>query len=202
VTTDEDIDDWSARVAGRGDAAGLPDGVPELRSAIRSADAEAARTGADDRVGLARMLRRLEHEGLLERPAPAAVVPGSRPNRAPVWLAAAASVTLVVVGLKLLMPSTDRAPGEPTALPPVETSRGFAGVVKQVVPDPETAATAVERELTALGLAPQRVPAAGRAIVEVDVTQERLDAFHDWVTPRGGRATAPGRYRVILEPAT
>ena len=202
MTTDHDIDDWSARVAGRGDAAGPPDGVPELRSAIRRADAETARTGADDRVGLARLLRRLESEGLLERTAPAAVAPGSRSKRTPVWLAAAASVTLAVVGLTLLMPSTDPVPGEPPPLPPVETSRGFAGVVKQAVPDPETAATAVERELGALGLAPQRAPAAGRVIVEVDVTQERLDAFHEWVTPRGGRATAPGRYRVILEPAT
>jgi hypothetical protein len=84
----------------------------------------------------------------------------------------------------------------------VETARGFAGVVKQAVPDPETAANTVERELRALGLAPQRAPAAGRVIVEVDVTQSHLDAFHEWVTPRGGRATAPGRYRVILEQAT
>jgi hypothetical protein len=202
VTTDEDIDDWSARVAGRRDAAGPPDGMPELRSAIRRADAETARTGADDRVGLARLLRRLESEGLLERPAAGAVAPGSRPKRTPVWLAAAASVTLAVVGLTLLMPASDPVPGEPPPPSPVETSRGFAGVVKQSVPDPETAATAVERELSALGLAPQRAPAEGRVIVEVDVTQEHLDAFHEWVTPRGGRATAPGRYRVILEPAT
>jgi hypothetical protein len=202
VATDEDIDDWSARVAGRGDAAGPPDGVPELRSAIRSADAQTARTGADDRVGLARMLQRLEREGLLGSRAPVAVAKVSRPTRTPVWLAAAASVTLAVVGLALLMPATDPVPGEPPPLSPVEISRGFAGVVKQVVPDPETAATAVERELTALGLAPRRAPAAGRVIVEVDVPQERLDAFHEWVMPRGGRATAPGRYRVILEPAT
>lgn len=202
MTTDEDIDDWSARVAGRGDAAGPPDGVPELRSAIRRADTETARTGADDRVGLARLLRRLESEGLLERTGPAAVVPGVRPTRTPVWLAAAASVTLAVIGLTLLWPSTDPVPGESPPLSPVETTRGFAGVVKQVVPDPETAATAVERELSALGLAPQRAPAAGRVIVEVDVAQGQLDAFQEWVTPRGGRATTPGRYRVILEPAT
>jgi hypothetical protein len=202
VTTDADIDDWSARVAGRGDAAGPPDGMPELRSAIRSADVETARISADDRVGLARLLRRLESEGLLERPAPpTAVVRGPTPKRTPVWLAAAASVTLAVVGLTLLMPSTDPVPGEPPPMPPVETSRGFAGVVKQSVPDPVVAASVVERELTALGLAPRRAPAAGRVIVEVDVAQEHLDAFHEWVTPRGGRATAPGRYRVILEPA-
>jgi hypothetical protein len=202
VATDEDIDDWSARVAGRGDAAGPPDGVPELRSAIRSADAQTARTGADDRVGLARMLQRLEREGLLGSRAPVAVAKGSKPTRTPVWLAAAASVTLAVVGLTLLMPASDPVPGEPPPLPPVETPRGFAGVLKQVVPDPETAASAVERELTALGLAPRRAPTAGRVIIEVDVAQERLDAFHEWVLPRGGRATAPGRYRVILEPAT
>jgi hypothetical protein len=203
VATDDDIDDWSARVAGRGDAAGPPDGVHELRKAIRRADEDTARTGAGDRVGLARLLRRLENEGLLERAAPVTAPSVSGPRRAPLWLAAVASVALAVVGLKLLMPSIEPGPGEPPPpLPPVETSRGFAGVVKQVVPDPEVAAAEVERELAGLGLAPRRAPAAGRVIIELDVTPDRLDAFHGWVTPRGGRATVPGRYRVILEPAS
>jgi hypothetical protein len=203
VATDDDIDDWSARVSGRGDAADPPDGVPGLRDAIRRTDAEAARTGAADRVGLERLLRRLEGEGLLERGAAPGVAPGRKPGRRPAWIAAAASVALAVVGLRLLLPPAGLDPvGQSQPPPPVEASRGFAGVLKQTVADPEVAAAEVERELAGLGFAARRAPAAGRVIIEVDVTPERVEAFHEWVAPRGGRAVSPGRYRVILEPAS
>lgn len=196
MTNPDDIDRWSDRLAGRS-APGVPDedGAEALRRSIRAADESARAEGAQDRVGLERLTRRLEAEGLL---APAAA-PAAHARRLRPWFAAAATVAAIAVGLRLYSPAPDV--GSPaTGTPGVEKPRGFSGVVKQSVPDVEAAAVRVTAELAALGLQARRAPSDGRVVLEVDVSADQLQAYGDWVAPRGGRAGEPGTYRIILEP--
>lgn len=196
MASEDDIDRWSEELAGRR-APGAPDtdGTGALRRSIRAEDAVLQSAGAQDRVGLERLLRRLENEGLLG----AASAP--RPSRSRSfgpWLAAAATVAALAIGIRLL-PTPGVTP-QPTPPTPVEKPRGFAGVIKQSVPDPAAAATAATGELVALGLQPRDAAADGRRIVEVDVDAAHLDAFRGWAEPRGGRVNDTGRYRLIFEP--
>ena len=195
MATDDDIDRWSEELAGRrAPGASDTDGTGALRRSIRAEDAVLQSAGAQDRVGLERLLRRLETEGLLGATAP----PTRRSRSFGPWLAAAATVAALAIGIRLLPP-----PGvtpQPTPPAPVEKPRGYAGVIKQSVPDPAAAAVAAAGELVALGLQPRDVPADGRRIVEVDVDAAHLDAFRGWAEPRGGRVNDTGRYRLIFEP--
>ncbi len=196
MASEDDIDRWSEELAGRrAPGAPDPDGTGALRRSIRAEDAVLQSAGAQDRVGLERLLRRLENEGLLG----AASAP--RPSRSRSfgpWLAAAATVAALAIGIRLL-PTPGVTP-QPTPPTPVEKPRGFAGVIKQSVPDPVAAATVATGELVALGLQPRDVAADGRRIVEVDVDAPHLDAFRGWAEPRGGRVDESGRYRLIFEP--
>jgi hypothetical protein len=196
VTTGQDIDGWSERLAGRGAAGdGGNDGTDELRAAILADERAVAQQGATDRVGLERLMRRLETEGLLEPPARRSTTA----RRLQPWLAMAATLAALAIGVRLLLPLS--GPGAPTGVPsPGEVTRGFAGVVKQSVPDPRVAADAAAADLHAIGLEAREVPADGRVILEVDVPESSLDAFRTWAEPRGGRVLTPGRYRVIFEP--
>lgn len=195
----EDIDRWSEEIAGRR-APGVPDvdGAEALRGAIRAEDARAAAEGAHDRVGLERLQRRLESEGLLDAARPPAAAHSRRMRP---WLAAAATVAALAIGIRLFMPQPGVEPG--TANPPgIERPRGFEGVLKQAVPDTEAAASNARQELQALGLDVSQPPAEGRIILEVDVGPEKLDAYRAWAEARGGRVNGAGRYRVIFEPAS
>jgi hypothetical protein len=213
VAEADDIGRWSERVAGRGDA--LDPHAAEgdaLRAAVRAEDAVMQRESAADRVGLERVLQRLEREGLLDS-RPAATVQrdssttvGPRAGwHLPRWAAVAASVAVVAIGVRLLWPT---APVTPPATSPgpaipaqVERPRGYAGVIKQTVADPVVEAARASDELKALGFAPRRIDADARRILEVTVTDAQLDAYRQFAEPRGGRVSEPGVYRVIFDPA-
>jgi hypothetical protein len=190
---DEDIDGWADSVAGRR-AAGGDHAAEAVRRAVRAEDAAASATGAQDAVGLARLVRRLETEGLLGSKAR----PARRLSRPWLALAAAAGVAAIAITVQFAIPGRDAGP-QGRAQPPVETSRGFAGAVKLTVADPETEATRVLAELAALGFAPRRVPRADRVIIEVDVSAASLEGFRAWAEPQGARAAAPGTWRVIID---
>lgn len=195
MASEDDIQRWGDELAGRSVPDGSdPEGTAALRRAVRAEDGLVRDAGAADRVGLERLMRRLESEGLLGAPARA---PAARPGSLRPWLAAAATLAAVAIGLRLL-PPTGVEPQPPT---PIEKPRGFAGVLKQSVPDPAAAAARALAELTALGLPAREVPGEGRRIVEVDVGADQLDAYRGWAEPRGGRVAGPGRYRIILEAA-
>lgn len=194
MTTEQDIEGWSERLAGRAaPGGGENDGTKELRDAIRAEDRAAVHEGAADRLGLERLMRRLETEGLLGADA-AAVRPVRRMRP---WLAAAATLAMLAIGVRLLLPVS--GPEAPTGAVPGEVTRGFAGVVKQAVADPRAAGEAATSELQAMGLVARQVPSDGRVILEVEVTESSLEAFRAWAEPRGGRVLTPGRYRIIFE---
>lgn len=199
MTTGQDIEGWSERVAGRAaPGGGENDGTGELRAAILAEDRAVAQEGAGDRVGLERLMRRLEAEGLLHAETRAT-------HASPRWrplFAAAATLAALAIGVRLLLPASgpEAPPGVSSPIEsPIEVTRGFAGVVKQTVADPKAAAAAATSDLGAMGLAAQEVPAGGRMILEVDVPGPSLDAFRAWAEPRGGRVLTPGRYRIIFE---
>jgi hypothetical protein len=196
VAPDDDIDDWCERVAGRADTLGSRDEASALAQAIRNEDAALLQGDAQHRARLERLLQRLESEGLLEsRPVL------RKPARGlPSWLAVAASVGVLALGVQLLLPGLlPIRDTDPTPASPVETTRGYAGVIKRAVADPEAQAAEAERDLRALGLEPRRVPTQGRVILEFDVADAQIDGFRPWAEARGGRVVSPGRYRVILE---
>jgi len=197
VESEDDIERWSEELAGRRPP-GISDveGTGALRGSIRAQDASARASGAQDRTGLERMLRRLESEGLLQ--APADVPNAGRSHRLRPWLALAATVAALAVGVRLFLPQPGVEPG-PSNLPAVEKPRGYAGVIRQSVADPQAEAAAATRELSALGLQPRPVPAQGRIILEVDVAEDRLEAYRGWAEPRGGRVGETGLYRIIFE---
>jgi hypothetical protein len=114
------------------------------------------------------------------------------------WLAAVATVAAFAIGVRLFMPQPGIEPGTPNP-PPIEKPRGYSGVLKQAVPDPEAAAASAASDLAVLGFQPRRVPADGRAILEVDVGPDQVEAYRAWAEPRGGRVGEAGLYRVIFE---
>jgi len=200
VESEDDIERWSEELAGRR-TPGVPDvdGTRALRGSIREVDASARASGAQERIGLERVLRRLESEGLLQAPpdAPGART-AARSRRLRPWLAIAATIAALAVGVRLFLPQPGVEPG-PSKPPIVERPRGYAGVIKQSVADPQAEAATATRELSALGLQPRPVPAQGRVILEVDVAEDRLEAYRGWAEPRGGRVGETGIYRIIFE---
>jgi len=193
---EDDIDDWAERVAGR--AARPSPSADAARRALLASDAAAVEAGAGDALGRARLLRRLEAEGLLDAAKPAA----QRPRLSKGWLgiAAAAGVAAVALTVQLVLPAREPVDALPDQPPPVEAPRGFAGVLTLAVADPAVETARVSAELQALGFAPQRLPSPDRLILEFDVPAEKLEAFRAWAEPRGARVTAPGRWRVIIDP--
>lgn len=204
----DDIDRWAQRLAGRsvdGDAS-APE-IEPLRRAIVADDARAAAEGAADRVGLERLLRRLEAEGLL-RPSGA---PGiARRNR---WFAVAASVVLAMVTLRLLLLRTESdgtatpvtpAPTAPAPIaPPVgPRARGVGTVLLFKAADPEVYATGLVGELRALGLTPAVDERPDRIIIDVEVDDAQLAAFDGWLEQRDRRGVVPGKYRLIIDRGT
>ncbi len=194
---DDDIDDWAERVAGR--AARPSPSADAARRALLASDAATVEAGANDALGRARLLRRLEAEGLLEVSQPAA----ARPRLSKGWLgiAAAAGVSAVALTVKFVLPAREPVEVPPEQSLPAEAQRGFAGVLTLAAADPVAEAARVTGELQALGLAAQRLPRQDRLILEFDVPAEKLEAFRAWAEPQGARVAAPGRWRVIVDPA-
>ena len=81
-----------------------------------------------------------------------------------------------------------------------EVPRGITGVVQLTAPVPEQEAAATLQALTRLGLRPERLPATGRVVIQVDVADAQVDAFRGWAEPRGMRVFTAGRYRVFIDP--
>lgn len=194
---DEDIGEWAERVAGRG---GGDPAADALRRAVRAEDSAAATEGAADAVGLARLLRRLEAEALLEGRSL-----GARPRRLSrpwIALAAAAGIAAVAITVQFALPGRDVGEPAPGAPPPTgETARGFAGAVRLTVADPEAEVAAVITQLQAIGLTPRRLPRPDRVILEVDVSDAKLGPFRAWAEPKGARVGGAGTWRVIIDPA-
>lgn len=159
--------------------------VAALRGAIEQRDAAVAQSA--DAVGRARLLRRLEQEGLLGT--------GAASRKWAPWLAAAATVTFAVIAFQVMRPGGQSVRPDT----PVETPRGVAGAVRMRASDPETKAPEVTAELGALGFRVTRSPRQDRVILEVDVAPERVAAFRAWAEARGARVSEPGRYRVIID---
>lgn len=203
----DDIDRWAQRLAGRGedgDGSGIRIDADPLRRVIRDDDARATAEGAADRVGLARLLQRLQQEGLL-RPDAA----GGRMGRNR-WLAVAASVILATVTLRLALqrPAADTAPPaesapavvpSPVGPPTGPRARGFDAVVKLQAVDPKAYSAELVGELRALGLTPVSSERPERMLIDVEVDGSRLAAFDGWLAERGQRALTPGRYRLIVD---
>jgi hypothetical protein len=159
--------------------------IAALRHAIARRDAGMQPPG--DEVGRARLLRRLEQEGVLGT--------GSSPRSRAPWLVAAATVIGAAIAFQIMRPVGESVRPETQA----ETPRGVAGVVKLLSADPDATARTVTTELGARGLRATRSPRTDRVILELDVASGQLDAFRAWAEPLGGRVYEPGRYRIIVD---
>lgn len=194
-TDQDDIDRWTDALAGR-PSEPLPDHQARnnaaLRAAVKADDAAAQAAGAADDIGRARLLKRLEQEGLIESAVPTAA-PRNRARQ--IWLGAAAAVLVVAIGLRFVMTP------DPSSQDPTTQWRGIAGAVRMSAEHPETSAQQIEIQLRSLGLAPRRLPGADPITIEVEVDTQHLAAFRDWAKPLGARVLAPGIYRVLVEPA-
>ena len=202
----DNTDRWSQRLAGRGADGELSDAerreADALRSAIRADDAKATAAGAADQLGLARTLKRLEAEGLLRADAATAVS-----RRRPPWLAVAASVLVVAVALRFMLPASapngvgegdQPAAGLPSSTPP-ERTRGVDATVRFQAPNPQQLAQAMVQELTALGLTARSSQRPDRMVLDVEVSAAQLPAFDAWLQTRKQHGIVPGQYRLIID---
>lgn len=178
-----DTDKWVEALRGRHKPADARERA--MTDAVRTSverEAEALPQGRDE-VGLRRLLRRLEGEGLL-RPASARWMYWAVP-------ALAASVLAVVV-LNVYRP---QAP-QPA---PVEIQRGVTGAVVVKSPAPEQASAAAFEELWAMRLKPFRIPMEDRVVIQVEVSDEMAEPFAAWFEARGGTFAGAGVYRVVFK---
>jgi len=172
---DQDIERWCLQLAGKSPPSEDAADTDTLRNVISATEQSLSDTTAADRVTHARLIQRLENEGLL------------RPR--PHWqllAAAAATVLIVAIGLRVVL------------LPDV-TDRGIAGSITLIAEQPDATLALASEQLRALGLQPRVVKEDGRLIIEVDVARDQLEAFYAWAQPRGGRPVTPGKYRIFID---
>lgn len=180
---DRETDEWARRLAGDAAAGNSPE-TDALRSAVQARDEQARAAAADDQLVRARLMKRLEREGLF------ADAPKKRSWQP--WLGAVAAMLIAVVGVRLFW-----HPGQPD---PGTIYRGIAGSVTVAGEEPEKTAVEVTELLRSMGLQPRRIEPAERITLEVDVDAAQLRAFHDWAAAWNARAVTPGRYRVFITP--
>jgi len=181
---DEDIALWARRLAGREEKEqDSPDAamLAALREAIRKDDRAAQDAASNDEVGRARFMKRLEDEGLFNDQHKSAS------TRWRPWVAAAASILVVVLGSWHYSQT------------PQVVYRGVAGTVVVVSDKPGETAEDIIRQLNALGLKPRHVEGDAKITLEVDVTDDQLDAFYTWAADKNARAVTPGVYHVLID---
>jgi len=181
---DEDIALWARRLAGREEKEqDSPDAamLAALREAIRKDDRAAQDAASNDEVGRARFMKRLEDEGLFNDQHKSAA------TRWRPWVAAAASILVVVLGSWQYL------------LTPQVVYRGVAGTVAVVSDKPAETAEEIVRQLNALGLKPRNIDGDAKITLEVDVTDDQLDAFYKWAADKNARAVTPGVYHVLID---
>lgn len=177
----QDIEQWARQLAGKTSDVDTPSDVKALRRAIVATNQSDREAVAADQTSRARLLGRLEDEGLLD----AAAVAKPRPPWH-LWASAIAAVLIVAIGVRF-------------ALPPEPVYRGFIGDIRITSDAPDAELARITRQLEALGLKPRRVTDDGRVLLEVDVAQEQLEVFYQWAQQRGGRPVTPGKYRILVD---
>lgn len=188
---DPDADRWLEELAGRSEPADPLERrrTGALRAAIES-QISADRAPPGGGLGLQRLLRKLEAEGLLSKQARLASLGHRRAwKRAVPALAAALLLVLGVLMFRLI--------GEPTKIPEVE--RGVAGAVVMLSSDPPRTADETIRTLQARGFKITRVPRTDRVILQLHVSAAQLAEFASWAQANGGRARQPGTYRILID---
>jgi hypothetical protein len=163
-------------------------GLEAVVKAVRTADEAVTAKGAQDQIGLARLMKRLESERLLDDTASATRT--RTPRNLNRWYAVAAGICVMAFGLQFVW----WMPREPT-----EIYRGIAGTVSIAAISPEDEAKIVTRALQAIDLEPKRLPRPDRIVIEVVVDPEHLEAFRAWAEPRGAEVGGPGNYRVLID---
>jgi hypothetical protein len=174
----QDIERWARQLAGKSPPGEVASDIDTLRTVIGVTDQSLNDSTEADRVSYARLIKRLESEGLLS----------SRP-RWQLLAAAAAAVLIAAIGLRVV-------------LPPDTVNRGVAGSVTIIAEQPDVMLAQVSRQLRALGLQPRTVKEDGRLLIEVDVSQDQLEAFYAWAQARGGQPVTAGTYRIFIDGKT
>src|SRR5262245_52363707 len=169
-----EIEQWARRLAGTTTVDDADPQLDALRVTIESSDRRLSDSSAADRLAHARLIRRLESEGLL-----------STRVRWRRWIGAAAAVMIATIGLRI-------------ASLPHAVDRGVAGSLTIAAEHPEVEIAQVSQQLEALGLQPRTVTEDEALWIEVDVPHARLPAFYAWAHVFGGRPVVAGSYRIFI----
>ena len=182
---DQELAAWARELTGAANDNDVAAATRALRAALNSSDRALNEAAAADTLSHARLIKRLEAEGLLGATS-AATRSRARP-RWQLWIAAAATLLVGIVVSRVLFPP--------------EVFRGEVATIE--VPSVPGGATleSMSQQLQALGLQPRMVTIDGVELLEVDVPLERLNEFAAWAEPFGGKALISGRYHIRIKPA-